>query len=184
MRSFVLASILYCLAASAFSAEGDPRIERLAASAANGQVSVHFSLTNAFRDETLQSLQSGVPTSLTYVVEIFRDRPHWFDEGIDRSRIEVIATFNSVTREYLLNYRRDRRLVHSETFTDVAALQKRMTTIDEPDLFDIGDRRPYKIKVRVKADLRRGWLLYLIPWEVSTRWREARVREATEVVKP
>ena len=175
MRSFVVASILYCLASAAFAAEGEPRIDNLAATAANGQVSVHFSLRNAFRDETLQSLQSGVPTTLTYVVEIFRDRPHWFDEGIARARIEVIATFNSVTREYLLNYRRDRRLVRSETFSDLGALQHRMTTIDELSLFDIGHRRPYKLKVRAKADLMRGWLLYFIPWDVSTHWREARV---------
>ena len=32
------------------------------------------------------------------------------------------------------------------------------------------------VKVRVKADLMRGWLMYVIPWEVSTRWREARVQ--------
>ena len=153
MRPLVLASILYCLASAALAAEGEPRIEHLGASAANGQVSVHFSLTNAFRDETLQSLQSGVPTSLTSVVEIFRDRPHWFDEGIARARIEVIATFNSVTREYLLNYRRDRKLVRSETFSDLAALQHAMTHVDEPKLFDIGRRPPYKLVVRVKADL-------------------------------
>ena len=148
-------------------------------------VTVRFTMADAFANpEITQALQTGLPTSFTYVVEIFRDRPNWFDEGISRSRIEVIATFNSVTREYLLNYRRDRRLVHSETFTDVAALEKRMTTIEEPDLFDIGDRRSYKIKVRVRADLRRGWLFYLIPWEVSTRWREVRVRSITEVSKP
>jgi hypothetical protein len=178
VRPLVLASILYCLAAAAFAREGEPRIEHLSATAANGQVSVHFALTNAFGDETLQSLQSGVPTSLTYVVEIFRDRPRWFDEGVARARIEVIATFNSVTREYLLNYRRDRRLVRSETFSDLLALQHRMTTIDEPSLFDIGNRRPYKLKVRAKADLMRGWLLYFIPWDVSTHWREVRVSGA------
>ena len=53
-----------------------------------------------------------------------------------------------------------------------------MTNIDEPDLFDIGDRRSYKLKVRVKADLMRGWLLYFIPWEISTRWRTVRVAAA------
>jgi hypothetical protein len=51
-----------------------------------------------------------------------------------------------------------------------------MTTIEEKDLFDIGTRKPYKLKVRVKADLMRGWLMYVIPWEVSTPWREVRVR--------
>jgi hypothetical protein len=65
----------------------DPQIEHLTATAANGQVSVHFVLAHAFdRAETIQGLQSGVPTSFTYVVEIFRDRPNWLDEGISRSR--------------------------------------------------------------------------------------------------
>jgi hypothetical protein len=90
----------------------------------------------------------------------------------------VICTFNSVTREYLLNYRRDDRLVRSETFPDLAALERGMTRVEEADLFDVTGRKAYKLKVRVRADLMRGWVLYVIPWTASTRWREARVRVA------
>ena len=177
MRSLAISIIYLAFATGVFAA--DPSIDNLTATAANGKVSAHFTLLNAFdRAEIVQGLQSGVPTSFAYVIEVYRDRPNWFDEGIDRSRIEVIATFNSVTREYLMNYRRDRKLVRSETFTDLAALEKRMTTIDEPDLFDIGDRRPYKLRLRAKADLMRGWALYFIPWNFSTRWRDVRIAEA------
>ncbi len=175
--------ILYLLLALSAAAADPPKpqIANLAATAANGKVSVKFTLDGAFRNgELAQALQSGLPTSFTYSVEIFRDRPNWFDSGVARARIEVICTFNSLTREYLLNYRRDKRLVRSETFTDLAALVKRMTSIDEPGLFDIGTRKPYKLKVRAKADLMRGWLMYVIPWEVETRWRETRVKTATE----
>ena len=178
MRAFGLSILLYLVVATAFAAAGDPAIENLTATAGKGKVSVRFNLQNAFeRPQIVQGLQSGVPTGFTYIVEIYRDRPNWFDEGIGRSRIEVIATFNSVTREYLMNYRRDRKLVRSETFNDLAALQQRMTAIDEPDLFDIDDRRPYKLRLRAKADLMRGWLLYFIPWDVSTRWRDVRVKD-------
>lgn len=181
MRWFVL-SLSLLLASTAHARESrDPRIDNLSASAINGKVSVHFTLSRAFDAEpVIQGLQSGVPTSFTYIVEVFRDRPNWFDEGIGRSRIEVIATYNSLTREYLLNYRRDRKLVRSETFTDLATLQERMSTIAEPDLFDVGRRRPYKLKVRVKADLSHAWILYVIPWEASTRWRETRVTTPAE----
>jgi hypothetical protein len=180
VRSLLFTLLLPGVAAAGFAAS-EPHIEDLSAIAGGSLVSVHFTLADAFHsDETSRALQSGLPTSFTYVIEIYRDRPHWFDEGVGRSRIEVIATFNSVTREYLLNYRRDRRLVRSETFSDIETLEKRMTTIDETDLFDIGRRRPYKLKVRVKADLRRGWLFYLVPWEVSTRWKETRVRSREE----
>ncbi|HEX2061409.1 MAG TPA: DUF4390 domain-containing protein [Thermoanaerobaculia bacterium] len=176
MRAISLTLLLLC-AAIALAAAPNPTIENLSATAANGKVSVRFSLAGVFTSgEMVEALQSGLPTSFTYVVEIFRDRPNWFDDSIATSRIEVICTFNSLTREYLLNYRRDRRLVRSETFTDLAALERAMTSIEEVDFFDIGRRRPWKLKVRVKADLMRGWLMYVIPWEVSTRWRETRVK--------
>ncbi|HXG58354.1 MAG TPA: DUF4390 domain-containing protein [Thermoanaerobaculia bacterium] len=157
-------------------APADPFIDHLSAKAAGGGVSVRFSLVNAFRsEETVKALQNGLPTSFTYVIEMYRDRPNWFDGGAGRARIEVIATFNAVTREYLLNYRRDRKLVRSETFSDLESLERRMTTIDEHALFGIGRHKPHKLRVRVKADLRRGWLWYVIPWNFSTRWKVVRV---------
>jgi hypothetical protein len=179
VKSSVSATLLLFLASAAFAA--DPRIETLSAHAVNRQVSIRFSMGHAFdRAQTIQGLQNGVPTSLVYIVEAYRDRPNWFDEGIARARIEVIATFNSLTREYLLNYRRDHKLIRSETFSDLASLERAMTNIDEPLLFDIGKRPPNKVMVRVKADLMRGWLLYFIPWEVSTRWKSVRVAALPE----
>jgi hypothetical protein len=171
--------VLFALIATAVGAADPPRprVENLVATAAAGKVSIRFDLQGAFQnDEMVAALQSGLPTSLTYHVEIFRKHPNWFDDSIASSRIEVICTFNALTREYLLNYRRDRHLVRSETFTDLRQLERRMTTIVEKDYFDIGDRKPQKLRVRVKADLMRGWLMYVIPWEVSSPWRETRVR--------
>lgn len=173
--SLIFLTIL--LAAPLPAAPPNPTIEQLSATAAAGKVSVRFTLAGAFDNaEMVEALKSGLPTSFTYSIEIFRDRPNWFDDSIANARVEVICTYNSLTREYLLNYRRDKKLVRSETFTDMAALERQMATVNEADLFDLGDRKPWKHKVRVKADLMRGWLMYVIPWEVSTRWREARVR--------
>ena len=172
MRSIALCILTLLLATSVAA---DPKIDNLTAVSAGGRVTVRFNLAAAFDKRRVDQVEAGAQTIITYIVEIYRDRPNWFDEGISRSRIEVSAQFNSVTREYLLTYRRDRKLVRSETFTDLASLEKAMTVIDEPNLFDIGSRRPYKVKVRVKADLMRGWLLYVIPWEISTRWKETRV---------
>ncbi|MEO8383103.1 MAG: DUF4390 domain-containing protein [Acidobacteriota bacterium] len=172
-------ALVSCLSWSLQAASPHSTIERLVATEQSGKVTVRFELASIFeQEEMVEALRSGLPTSFTYSIEIYRDRPNWFDDTIARSLIEVICTYNSVTREYLLNTRRDRKLVRSETFTDLALLQRHMTSVDEPELFDIGDRKPYKLKVRAKADLMRGWLMYVIPWEVSTNWREARVKTA------
>jgi hypothetical protein len=170
--------LLLALAATGVVAEQPkPQIRNLAATAAGGKVSIRFDLEGAFTSpEMVEALQSGLPTSFTYHLEIFRDHPNWFDDSIAKSRIEVICTFNALTREYLLNYRRDRHLVRSQTFSDLRELERNMTRIVEADFFDVGEWKPHKLKVRAKADLMRGWLMYVIPWEVSSPWRETRVR--------
>lgn len=175
MRRLFISALLLLIAGAAFAA--DPAIQNLSAVAANEKVSVSFRLVHAFEGGAVeQALQSGAATSFTYRVELFRDRPNWFDDSLAESRIDVICTFNSLTREYLLNYRRDHKLVRSESFTDLQALERRMTTIDERDLFEIGRRRSYKLKVRVKAGLMRDWVMYVIPWNLETGWRETRVK--------
>jgi hypothetical protein len=169
----ILISVIWCVASPAQGAE----IERLKAEWNGGQVSVSFELERAFDYEQIrQALQSGLATGFTYHVELIRKRPNWFDSTLDVKTIEVIASLNSVTREYLLNYRRDRRLVRSETLSDFASLQKRMTSIAEEGLLEAGKAAPSKLRVRVRADLLRGYLLYVIPWDVTTSWKEVRVR--------
>lgn len=177
-RALVLLSLL--TAATAFAADSPPPvIEGLTATERGGHVSVRFSLAGAFRNgDTVESIGSGLPTTITYSVEIFRDRPNWFDDSLQSVRLEAICTYNSLTREYLLNYRRDRHLVRSETFTDLAALERAMSTVEERDLFDIGRRKPWKLRVRARASLARGWMLWVIPWDAGSRWAEARVRSA------
>ena len=66
-------------------------------------------------------------------------------------------------------------MVRSETFPDLDSLERGMTRVEETDLFDVTGRKAYKLKVRARADLMRGWVMYVIPWTASTRWREARV---------
>lgn len=177
-RSVLVLAIFIQLSASAALA-ADPQIRDLKAQETAGNVSVRFTLLNAFENGELEkALRSGLATGFTYYVSLVRKRPNWFDDTLTTSRIEVIATFNSVTQEYLLNYRRDRKLVGSETFSDIASLKRRMTSIDEEKLFRVGRYRPQKLVVRARADVMSGYLFYLIPWEFSTNWSETRLKSA------
>lgn len=155
----------------------EPAISKLSAREKDGKIAVSFELTGAFDSDQLnQALESGLPTGFTYHVELVRYRPNWFDSTVAKARIEVICTYDSRTREYLVNYRRDGKLVRSETLNDPVELRRRMANIVEPELFSSGAWKPYKLRVRVRADLMREFLLNMIPWDVSTEWGETRVR--------
>lgn len=173
----VLFAFFLCSFGLAIAASADPKIGSVTATEQNGKITVQFTLEGAFdNSEVLQALESGLPTGFNFELELIRKRPNWFDSTLATSRLEVICTYNGVTREYLLNYRRDRHLVVSETFSDLELLKERMTRIVEPDLFTVGSYEPFKLRVRVRAGILRGFLLYVIPWEVSTDWKETRVK--------
>ena len=177
VRPTILFLLLFASLLPPSAQAAEPKVRELTAVAHDGKIGVAFELQNAFDLQELnQALESGLPTGFTYHLELFRHRPNWFDRSIHRVTIEVVATYNSRTREYLLNYRRDRKLVRSEIFTDLDKLRQRMVTISEPDLFELGEWRAHKLKVRVRADLLQGYLLYVIPWDLSTEWRETRVK--------
>lgn len=172
-RHFLL--LLFLIVTSANAAEVS--IEKLTAQSQRGRVSVSFTLEGAFdREEVLRELQSGLPTVFTYDVELIRKRSNWFDNVVARSRIEIIATFNSVTREYLVNYRRDRKLVRSEIVKDFEQLKRRMSRIEEQDLFDLGQRRPSKMRIRARADVVQELVFYIVPRTVRTPWDVTRVQ--------
>ncbi len=174
-RRFVLLAVLLLL--PGFAASADPEIHQLRAFEKEGKISVTFDLAGAFDLEQLnKALESGLPTGFTYHLELIRARPNWFDRHIDEATLEVVCSYDSRTREYLLNYRRNERLVRSDSFSDIEKLRQRMIAIDERDLFETAGYRPSKLEVRVRADIMRGYLLYVIPWDVSTPWSTTRVR--------
>ena len=160
-------------------AAAEPRIRDLVATEADGSISVSFRLEGAFDEPEIgRALQSGLPTVITYELVLVRKRPNWFDDTLSSSLIEVAATYNSLTREYLLNYRRDRRLVSSRTFSSIDELKRAMANIREPDVFGTAGRKPYKLRVLVRADLLRRYVWYIIPWDVATPWADERVTSA------
>ena len=177
MRRSALFLFLLCLWAAPALSDPNPRIKELKATEDRGAIAVSFRLAEAFPAGALGSLQNGLPAGITYHIELFRKRPNWFDDGLSSSRIEVICSFNSVTREYLMNYRRDRRLVRSEVISDLAQLERALTAIEEKELFRTGGVRPSRLRVRVKADIGFGYFLSLLPTKISTSWRETRVRK-------
>lgn len=171
---------IFALLLVATSARGEEaRIRNLEAVERSGRISVSFDLSGAFdAPEVRRAIESGLPTVLNYDLALIRKRSNWFDDTMTRARLEVVATYNSVTREYLLNYRRDRRLVRSEIFTSLDALKTRMSRIEEQDLFSTGGEKTWKLRVRVRAELLRRYVWYIVPWDVATPWETARVEPA------
>ena len=171
----VLALILVLVAVSP-PLQANLELSELEARELRGKISVSFRLLGAFDREGLtEKLQSGLPTVFAFEIQLVRKRHNWFDSTVASSTIEVAATFNSLTREYLLNYRRDEKLVLSETYRDLDKLKTAMTSFVEKDLFDSPDGRIEGHRVRVRSEILSEIAFFIVPRKVGTDWRACRI---------
>ncbi len=157
-----------------FAATGEPAIEDLQVTTDGGQVLVGFHLANGLDAETRERIASGLPTSFIYELELKRDRKHWWDRGLDSTILEVVAMYNAVTREYLVNTKHGGRLIESRTVRDEVELERAMTLFERFPAFTLeGDRDNARFLVRMRVDLGSGSLLGFIPYQRSTPWEES-----------
>lgn len=159
-----------------FAAEpqGKPRLNEPRVNLDNQRVEVSFALINGFDDALLERIRTGLPSGYVFDLRLLLDRKRWFDVEIDASRLEVVASYDAVTREYLVNTKQDGRLIESKVVRDERELERELTRFESVPVFNLpkGDGR--RLMVRMRAEIDSINLLYFIPRRVATPWRYSR----------
>jgi hypothetical protein len=139
------------------------------------QVEVGFHLEGAF-DEVFQArLDSGLPTGFVYRFELQRDRKHWWDDKLRETTLEVVAMYNAVGQEYLVNFKHDGRLIESRLVRNRSELAAALTRFDRVRLFDVaGLPRRTRLLVKGRAEMGTRTLLSFIPILLNTEWADSR----------
>lgn len=159
-----------------FGSSGDkPYLSELQVSLEGRRVEANFELINGFDDDLFERIQTGLASGFTYQFVLFRDQKRWFDNKLASSNLEVTAMYNAVTREYLINYKQDGKLIDSRIARDREELERSMTKFDGLTIFHLGDLNPDKrVLVRARAELGSKTTLLIIPTSVNTDWVRSR----------
>jgi hypothetical protein len=151
----------------------DARIEGVEAKVEGGQLLASFRLAGGFGEELQKRIDSGLPTSLVYEFELVRARRSFFDKALAGGELRVIAMYNALTREYLVNFKHDGNLIGSKVLREPAELRQAMTEIAALPAFPIGQRsRDERLQLRVRAELGTGTVFFFIPHTLRTDWAE------------
>jgi len=159
-------------AAPAGAAPADePRIRDLSIVIDGGQVLASFGLENGFTPNLLARIESGLPTTLTYELELARDRKRWWDDAQASTRLQVVVLFNAITREYLVNTKLAGKLLDSRTLRDVGDLERAMTRFTALPVFTLeSPEQNERYLVRARVELGTGHWLGFIPVLRTTSW--------------
>ncbi|MEM1201674.1 MAG: DUF4390 domain-containing protein [Acidobacteriota bacterium] len=160
---------------SAQESPGEARISDLEIRLANQQLFASFRLDGAFDESFERRIESGLPTDLVFELSLEKDRRTWFDQSVASGRLKVIAMYNAVTGEYLINFWRDGDLTHSRVVRDADELRRAMTEFSDLPAFEVEGRDPEeRLRLRVRAELGTRTLLAFIPRTLHTSWAESR----------
>ena len=143
----------------------------------DGRVEVSFQLADAFDDGLMARIESGLPTSFVYDVELLRDRKRWWDDQVAAATLEVVAMYNAVSQEYLVNFKRDGKLVESRLARSRRELESAMTRFERVPLFATADLRGgpgARFLLKARAELGTKTWLSFIPLHVETDWAQSR----------
>jgi Domain of unknown function (DUF4390) len=170
--ALLLAGLLAIAAAPATG--GEPAVRDLSIALNGVQVLATFRLEGSFTRELRERIESGLPTGFVFDLELLRDRKRWWDESLDTSHLEVVAMFNAVTREYLLNTKLEGKLIDSRTLRDYGELEHAMTRFMALPVFVIHNpSKRERYLIRVRAELGTGNVLGFVPVMRSTSWVES-----------
>jgi hypothetical protein len=158
----------------ASQARAEAKISDLRAALDGERVLASFALTGGLDRRISQRIDSGLPTTILYEIELHKDRKRWYDNRLDRATLEAVAVHDAVARTYTVHLKLDGELIESRTVRDREALEAAMTRIDGVPVFTLGGRTPRgRLLIKVRAELGSRTILSFIPAAIHTEWRDS-----------
>lgn len=129
----------------------------------DGMVHVSFAFPAGFTDDMRAALRSGLPTAITYDVELRREVPAWFDRTLAAATVIASAQYDNLTRQHQLTRTIDGRSEGPRTTADEEEVRAWLTSVDRLKLFKTDGLEPnteYYIQVRAHSKPRTSWFLF------------------------
>ena len=129
----------------------------------DGQVVVSFEMTDAFTPEVSDAIQSGLPTTFSYDVELRRNG--LLERTVASVTISATVRFDNLTRRYQMSRMVDGRLEDARPTEDQAAVRVWMTRFERLPLSAtaaLETNGEYSVRVRAHTRPHNAWFFW--PW--------------------
>lgn len=167
-------ALLFLLLVPSVAGAAQARISDIKVALDGGRVLAAFTLRDGFDRRLARRLDSGLPTSILYRLELHRDRKRWYDRRLRANSLEVVAVHDAAARAYNVHFKLDGRLVESRTVHERTEVEEVMTRIGPLPVFDLeGLPRQGRLLIKVQAELGSRTLLSFIPVTLATDWKDS-----------
>jgi len=81
----------------------DAQIKDILVTTQKGQVLVYAKVTNCFTKSMDSAIMAGVPTTFTFLLNLYRERAGWFDKKVSAAQIKHTIKYDSVKKLFYVS---------------------------------------------------------------------------------
>ncbi len=142
----------------------------------NSDLNLSFTVKGAFTEDIIEAINSGIPTSFTFIVELYRTRRMWFDEHLGTWRFTHTVRYDSLKEEYEVELGEKKSHVRTKDFKEMKRLMVRGENFTIKPSKKLREGEEYTLKIKAELDTIKlpfflDYMLFFVRlWDFETDW--------------
>ncbi len=168
---------------SAAQAAGQASIDEVIVTNSSREVLLYLMVRRAFTPEMEKGVQSGIPVTFTFYVELYRHRSNWFDQKVVVRTFEHILSYDTLKDEYRIVYgEQNGKTVIVKTLAQAKELMAQVNGFALSPLTALVADAEYTLKIKARLAEKTLPLNFhsIIPfwslWDFETDWYTVQFR--------
>jgi hypothetical protein len=184
----ILATFLACYITFIFplsSYSRDARITDILVTNNASHVTVYARVMNCFTKKMESAILAGVPTTFTFLLELYQERENWFDKKIAGTVVKQTIKYDNVKKIFYVITTGVRQ---SSGFRDLESAKKAMAELNGAVVAPVNElqkNKTYYIKIKAKLDevrlpMHMEYVLFFVSlWDFETDWHKQKLVRAS-----
>lgn len=177
MRSCKLLIVLCLFLVPVKSFATEARVTDLLISNTPDNLLVYLKLENCFTEKIEEAILSGIPTTFTFILELYRERDWWFDDKVSFREVKHTIKYNNIKKIfYVLFSEGEREPEQFKEFSEAKIAMSQLNGIVFIPLNQLTKGGRYYLQVKAKLDevrlpLHLEYVFFFVSlWDFETNW--------------
>jgi len=154
----------------------DAQITDILVTSDASHLTVFAKVMNCFTKKMESAILAGVPTTFTFLLELYQERENWFDKNIAGKVVKQTVKYDSVKKIFYVSSTETQQ---QSGFQDIESAKKSMAELNGAVIVSIAELqkdKTYYIKIKAKLDkvrlpMHMEYVFFFVSlWDFETDW--------------
>ncbi len=142
---------------------------------------VYARVTNCFTKKMDAAILAGVPITFTFLIDLYRERPKWYDEKISSVVVKQTIKYDNLKKLFYVSLMDGRTESEFKEFDEAKKAMAEVNGVALVPLKDLQENKSYYIMIKAKLDtiqlpVYMEYILFFVSlWDFETDWYRQRL---------